>query len=517
MPTERKLSNAANGLVAVVDLGSNSFHLVVAQESLGHLQIVDRLRERVALAEGLDSDRRLSETFVERGIECLKRFGQRLRDMPPTCVRVVATNTLRQARNARAVQRRFQAALGHTIEVVSGREEARLIYLGVAHSNSAGARRKLVVDIGGGSTECILGEDFEPLEADSLQMGCVSWSRRFFARGKVTEDGWKRAEIAAGLELQGLGPRYQRLGWEACMGSSGTIVAVEEMLRLEGWSQGGITPRALHKLKQALLDTGDMNKLELAGLHEDRRSVLPGGVAILCAVFESLRIEHLNASQGAMREGVLLDLLGRIRHEDARDQTIRQFQRRYHVDLEHAGRVERTALGLWEKVCHDWSLEDEEVPRFLGWAAGLSEIGLSIAYSGHHKHGAYIVANADMPGFSREEQEIIAALIRFQRRKVLRANLELASDDQLPRLLHMIAIVRLAVLLNRSRSSRPLPNIEVRASKGRLALNVDARWLAAHPLTHVDLREEARAMADLDLRLVLSGKRRAKASVRRKK
>jgi exopolyphosphatase/guanosine-5'-triphosphate,3'-diphosphate pyrophosphatase len=497
-------------MVAVVDLGSNSFHLVVAQAPHGHPQIFDRLRERVALAEGLDSKNRLNERAIRRGIACLERFGQRLRDMPPAAVRAVATNTLRRARNARAVLKRFEAALGHSIEVVSGPEEARLIYLGVSQNHADTARRRLVVDIGGGSTELILGEGPTPLEVDSLQMGCVSWSTLYFPGGKITPSAWKRAKLAAAAELQGLSPRYGRLGWQASIGSSGTIVACEEISRLNGWTSGGLTPRALGKLERTLLEAGDAARLDLEGLQDDRRPVLAGGAAILCALFEALRIEHLAASAGAMREGVLTDLLGRIRHDDARDATIRRFQRRYHVDMEHAARVERTALGLWEKACASWELEDEEAARLLGWAAGLTEVGLSIAYSGHHKHGAYIVANAEMPGFSRQEQEQMAWLIRLHRRRVTGEVLdqlrELGGETR-KRLVRLASILRLAVLLNRGRSQRPLPPMELTAAARSLTLGLERRWLAAHPLTQVDLEEERAAQSALGVSFAVRARR----------
>jgi exopolyphosphatase/guanosine-5'-triphosphate,3'-diphosphate pyrophosphatase len=490
--------------VAAADLGSNSFHMIVAQLDHGQIRIIDRLRERVALAEGLDGEDRLDPQVQARALECLRRFGQRLAHMPSGAVRAVGTNALRRMQDPRAFLAPAEAALGHTIEVISGREEARLIYLGVTHAHADDARRKLVVDIGGGSTECILGDGLEPLEADSLQMGCVGWTRRFFADGAITRERMRRAQIAAGVELQSIARRYKRLGWETCIGSSGTIVACEEMIRLSGWSNGGITERGLRKLRKALLAAGRPEHLDLPALQADRAPVLAGGVAILSAVFKILDVDALHASPGALREGVLHDLLGRMRHQDVRDRTIRGFQMRYRIDLEQARRVERTALALLESVAGEWDLEDPAHERLLAWAARLHEIGLGISYSGYHRHGAYIAAHSDMPGFSRQDQQRLSTLILNHRRKPDRGSFAaLAPESQEP-LLKLCVLLRLAVRLHRSRRPRAPVRFQASARKRELRLEFPAGWLERHPLSRADLDDEAALAQGLGFDLVLA-------------
>lgn len=495
------MKRAAIDTVAAVDLGSNSFHMVVAQLHHEELRIIDRLRERTAIAEGLDESDRLKSKVAERALECLGRFGQRLSHMPADSVRVVGTNTLRRMRDSRAFLAKARQALGHRIEVISGREEARLIYLGVTHAHSDDSRRKLVVDIGGGSTECILGEGPEILESDSLQMGCVRWSMQYFPDGEITKERMQKAQIAAGLELQGIARRYRRLGWESAIGSSGTIVACEEMVRAAGWSIRGITDKSLRKLRKALVDAGHPSRLQLPALQPDRAPVLAGGVAVLSAIFKILDIDVLHASPGALREGVLHDLLGRMKHEDVREPTIRSFARRYHVDLEQAGRVERTALALLTQVAPTWELEGSAPARVLSWAARLHEIGLAISYSGYHRHGAYLLAHSDMSGFSREDQTQLAALVGNHRRRPDRAGFDDLPADLLEPSLRMTAILRLAARLHRSRSPRPLPKFDLFVRRSELRLEFERDWLDAHPLSRAELQEEAEQLLSLGFEL----------------
>jgi exopolyphosphatase/guanosine-5'-triphosphate,3'-diphosphate pyrophosphatase len=484
---------------AAVDLGSNSFHMVVARLVQDQLHILDRLRERVALAAGLDDRKRLSEEAQERSLACLARFGERLRGMPHGSVRAVGTSALRIARNSRSFLARASETLGHPIEVISGPEEARLIYLGVAHDLSDDVQRRLVVDIGGGSTECILGERFEALKTDSLHMGCVNYSQRFFAGGEIKEKSMERATIAARLELQSMERHYRALGWEDCVGSSGTILSVEQILRANQWSEKGITPKALRKLRRALVDKGHVAKLDFAGMQSDRAPVLPGGVAILEAVFDGLAIEAMSTSQGALREGVLYDLLGRIRHEDLRDRTIRRVGERYHVDMVQSGRVQRTAIALLAQVANEWGIPPEEGKQLLSWAARLHEVGVSLSHSGHNKHGAYIVANSDMPGFSREDQMTLAALIEGHRRKISMERFEALAPSMQKMALRLCAILRLAVLLNRSRGQHSTPVVRFTAKKNGYALEFPEGWLDGNPLTRADLEEEKARLASVGL------------------
>lgn len=476
--------------VAGVDLGSNSFHMIVARVDEGQLHLLDRMRERVRLASGLDADRRLTEDAAQRALACLERFGQRVRELPPGAVRAAGTNTLRQAKNSAEFLERAQKALGHPIEIISGREEARLIYLGVAQSVPDDDGRRLVVDIGGGSTECIIGEGFDTLSTESLYMGCVSYSQRFFPSGVVRKEDFRKAEISARLELQSIERRYRALGWQRSFGSSGTILAVADILRLNGWGQG-ITRKGLKKLKKELILAGNVSKLQLPGLDPERASVLPGGVAILGAIVKALRVESMEPATGALREGLLYDLLGRIRHEDVRDRTIRWLVKRYAVDDEQAVRVERTALAMLEQVAASWGLEDPEHRQYLSWAARLHELGLDVAHTGYHKHSAYIVENADMPGFSRNEQLLLSVIIHAHRRKFTREHLAKLAPDKLELAIRLAVVFRLAYALNRSRSTRPTPEFELAAKKNLAKLAFPKGWLDEHPLTRADLEEDA--------------------------
>lgn len=488
--------------LAGIDLGSNSFHMVVARVVQGQVHVVDRLRDRVQLATGLNARRELTPEAIQRALVCLERFGQRLRDLPHSNVRAVGTNTLRQAKNSRDFLERAEQALGHPIEIISGREEARLIYLGVAHDLSDSVGRRLVVDIGGGSTEVIIGERFEPRETDSLYMGCVNFSLRFFPDGKLRREDFRQAEIAARVELQPIARRYRTAGWDHAIGASGTIVAIEQILRANEWGDT-ITHRGLKRLKKALLAAETLEKVSLAGLPPDRVSVIPGGLAILQAVFEAFGIESMTAATGALREGLLYDLLGRFRHEDVRDQTIRRFELTYHVDTEQAARVERTARIFLEQVASTWELDGDLCRQYLSWAARLHEIGLSIAHNGYHKHGAYIIEHADMPGFSREDQLLLSLLVRYHRRKFTRDELRRLPQARFKTALRLSALLRLAVGLNRDRGGATLPRIDVHARGSSVELAFPSGYFDENPLTKADLDEEVTRFDQANLALSL--------------
>ena len=462
--TRPAAGRAAPETIAALDLGSNSFHLVVARVVGGIPQVVDRLRERVVLAAGLDKHDQLKPAAQDRALACLERFGQRLRTFEPDEVRAVGTNALRKAANAQAFLRRAQTALGHPVEIISGHEEARLIYLGVAHDVADDGGRRLVVDIGGGSTECIVGERFETHQVDSLFMGCVATTLAYFKDGELRKSAFEEARMAARLEIEPIERRYRALAWQQALGASGTILSIEEVLRENGWSRGGITAKGLERLRDALLRFRRVKDVRIKGLKDERAEVLPGGLAILTALFEGFGIQRMEVSQGALREGLLYDMLGRIRREDVREQTIALFVERYHVDAEHVAAVERTALALLEQVDRAWGLGGEDHRRLLVWAARLHEIGVTLSYTGYHKHGAYLVANSDMRGFSREDQQRLAALIRNHRRRITDEHLDSLSDDVRKATLRLVLLLRLAVRLNRARSARAtlLPRLTAR-------------------------------------------------------
>jgi exopolyphosphatase/guanosine-5'-triphosphate,3'-diphosphate pyrophosphatase len=479
--------------VAAVDLGSNSFHMIVARVDNGHVHVVDKLKEMVRLGGGLDHKGRLTPEAMERALACLERFGQRVRSLPHHSVRAIGTNTLRQARNADEFLPQAEEALGHSIEIVAGREEARLIYLGVAHSLASGDGRRLVVDIGGGSTELIIGEGFEPIERESLHMGCVSMTRRVFGDGRITRERWDQAVTAAMLEIQPIRRRYRALNWGESIGASGTILAVAKVLRENGWTRHGITPKGLASLRDLLIEQGGIDKLEVPGLGSDRVPVFVGGAAVLAGVFEGLAIEQMEVSDGALREGAIYDLIGRIRHQDVREHTVDRLQRRFDVDAEHGARVRATAWQLFDQVRVGWGLNGE-TRDLLGWAAALHEIGLSIAHSQYHKHGAYLLEYADLPGFSRSSQTALAALVRLHRRKANKGVLGEFRKGRRKTLLRLTVLLRLAVLFNRSRDDQAVLPVDLKPRDEGLTLRFAAGELDRQPLTRADLENEADAL-----------------------
>ncbi len=472
--------------LAAVDLGSNSFHLIVARLQQGQLHVVDRLRDPVRLAAGLDHKQRLQPEAHARAIACLQQFGERLRHLPRSHVRIVGTNALRKAQATGSFLREAQEALGHPIEIISGVEEARLVYLGVSHSLPDEGQR-LVVDIGGGSTEVIIGEGFEALHLESLYMGCVSFSEQYFPQGVISKEHWDAAELAARLELRPVKNRFLKMGWQSAAGASGTIRAIRTVLMANDWCKEGICRSGLDKLHKAILQVDHVSKLDLPGLQDERKAVFPGGVAILYALFETLNIETMRVSDGALREGLLYDAIGRIQHVDVRERTVNSLSERYHIDENHGRRVEETALELWEMVKKDWKLNKDEHPWMLRWAARLAEIGLVIAHSGYQKHGAYLLANSDLPGFSRREQSLLAALVRAHRRKFPVSVFE--SHGKAAQ--RLCVLLRLAILLHRSRTPLDVERIEAHAGGAEIELVFPKGWLQSHPMTAADLQREA--------------------------
>lgn len=499
---ESTSASGQSSMVAAVDLGSNSFHMVVARPVSGNINVMDRLREPVRLASGLDADNELTAEARQRALACLERFGQRLRDMPQGSVRAVGTNTLRKAHNSDEFLEAAAAALGHPIEVIAGVEEARLIYLGVSHTLPDEAGKRFVMDIGGGSTELIIGERFEPIYMESLYMGCVSLSQSCFADGVITAKAFQRALIAAGQELQPVEQIYRRLGWNSAVGSSGTIRTTRDVVRAMGWSDSGITLDSLKRLREAMIDAGHVNKLgSLQGLPAERATVFPGGVAILLATFEALRIERMQVSDGALREGLLYDLLGRIRHEDVRGRTIAALSERYHVDETQARRVTQSAKLILRQVASAWKLDSDNAENLLIWAAQLHEIGLAVAHSGYHKHGAYLLEFSDLPGFSRQEQRMLAVLVRVHRRKFASSVFKALPPVQRDMMLRLALVLRLAVLLHRSRLDDALPAFSIKAGNKSLALTFADGWLEQHPLTQADLAQEAEMLKASKIKL----------------
>jgi exopolyphosphatase/guanosine-5'-triphosphate,3'-diphosphate pyrophosphatase len=501
--------------IAAVDLGSNSFRLQVGRVVDGEVYPLDSVKETVRLASGLQPDKTLDQDSIARALEALSRFGERLRGFSAEGVRAVATNTLRVAKNAPAFLRQAEAALGFPIEVIAGREEARLIFLGAAHSLPAAAHKRLVVDIGGGSTEFVIGKRYEPQLLESLYMGCVSFSTRFFPGGQVEKRAFREAEIEAAAEIEQIVGHYRAHGWKEAVGSSGSAAAICELLEQNGFNPGGvtgITAAGLMRLKTQLLKAGNVDGLSLAGLRADRAPVLPGGLAIMMAVFDRFGLDRMTYADGALRLGVLYDLLGRFRHEDRRDSTIAEFQRRYQVDIAQAQRVETLAGTLLRQLMPTPSAEAEHDAQFLGWAARLHELGISVAHSAHHKHGAYILTYADMPGFSKTDQGRLAQLVLGHRGKLDKVAVLPGVDDNW----HLLLCLRLAVLFHRSRAEYTLPRLGVSETLEGYALEVQSGWLRDNPLTAAAIEDECALWARVGIPLTLRETRepRARAAVR---
>jgi len=480
----------SSGTLAAVDLGSNSFHMIVTRLADGNIQVVDRLREMVRLRAGLNKHRKLSQEAQQRALECLQRFAQRLENIPPQNIRIVGTNTLRSAKNASNFLARAQEILGNPIQVISGIEEARLIYLGVAHSLAENGMCRLVMDIGGGSTEIVIGKTFSPVLMESLPTGCVSMTQKFFNSGRIDRKHLNKANLAARLELEGIAHLFKHHGWDNAVGSSGTVRSIAKVVRAQGWSSGGITRRALKQLRKYLLDVGETDNIRLDGLGDDRRPVFVGGFAILEALFEILGLDEIDVSDGAVREGLIYDLAGKITHEDIREQTIRHLMDKYLVQPHHAHNVEATAQMIFEKVAHDWALQNDDDLSLLKWAARLHEIGLAIAHGDYHHHGAYLVKNSDLPGFSVQEQQFLALLIKTHRQKLMADAFTVLSDELVQPAIRLCIILRLAVILHRSHSDRALPDIKISAHEQTLEIVFPDDWLAGHALTCADLKKE---------------------------
>lgn len=485
-------------LIAAVDLGSNSFRLQVGRVIGNQIYPLDSLKEPVRLAAGLNAERALDDASQARALDALARFGERLRGFPGDAVRAVATNTLRVAKNVSSFLPRAEAALGMPIEVISGREEARLIYLGVAHSLPNPRSQQLVVDIGGGSTEFIVGRNFTPIHLESLYMGCVGFSLRYFPDGRVDKASMKAAELAARKEIQAIVHTYRKTGWDEAVGSSGTAKALVDLLEMNGLSAGGITADGLDRLCAMLLRAGDAGRLQLAGLRADRVPVLPGGLAIMSAVFKEFALEQMVFSEGALRLGVLYDLLGRYHHDDLREATVNLFMRRYEVDGEQASRVARTATRLLGQLLPE-TQGDPDNPDMLSltWAARLHEIGVSLAHASYHKHSAYILANADMPGFSRRDQVRLSRLVLAHRGKLERVVPELDQSRDWS----LIFALRMAALLHRARDDVAEPPVRAALVARGFQLKIDANWLAALPLTAAAIDEEIRQWAGIGIEL----------------
>ncbi len=495
-PSDQNSSGLQTGdVLAAVDLGSNSFHMVIARYEGERLQIIDKLRESIRLGAGLDDQHNITAEAQERAIKCLQRFGQRLRDFSASKVRVVGTNTLRRATNSQDFILKAQDALGHEIEIISGIEEARLIYSGVSYFAPHYAGKRVVMDIGGGSTEVIYGEDETPKLMESVSVGCVYLSQLYFADGKLNAKRMQKAITHAELEFEPIYLKYIQHNWEHVIGASGTARAAIGLVQDLGWSVNGMTNESLHKLKDALIEFKHVDNIVLPELSSDRASILPAGVAILVAFFKKFKVDVMRYADGALREGLLYDQWERLQNRDIRYLTINALKKQYSVDVEQARRVRATALKLHAQVADAWGLKDERYQRLLHWSSELYELGLSLSHSQYHKHTHYLVANADMAGFSRSGQSVLAHIVGHHRRRIPAIEeFPLGLDQQ--KQFYALVIFRIACLLHRSRLDEELPNIITSVSANKMTLKIPEQWLEQHALTLADLEQEQNYLAD---------------------
>ena len=476
--------------LAAVDLGSNSFHLQIARVVDGQLYPLDSLKETIRLGAGVTAEKTIDAKTAERALAALRLFAERLGGLPKDAVRVVGTNALRVAKNANEFVARAEAALGHPIEIIAGREEARLIYLGVSHYLPPFGQNRLVIDIGGGSTEFIIGHRLRPKLLDSLYMGCVSYSSQFFADGIIDKRRFKDAQLAARKEIEQIRVAFLKEGWKQAIGSSGTARALANIIAENFPGTHNITRVGLQWLRDRALRAGNFSSLDIPGLKADRIPVLAGGLAIMLTIFEELDIDEMMVADTALRDGVLHDLLGRTRHFDVRAATIEQFVKRYQVDRAQAERVERMAMHLFAQQETGSDAERRfDAEQRLMWGCRLHETGIAIAQAAFHKHSAYIIANADMPGFSKREQQTLAALVLAQRGKLANVVPEFARGASF---MAKVMCLRLSVLLSRSRRHLDPKFFSLDATTAtHFVFRINNAWLSEHDLTDYELQQES--------------------------
>ena len=491
-------NNRKTSHIAAIDLGSNSFHMIVARWDNGQLTLLDRLREPVRLGFGLQEDLSLSDEARDRALACLERFGECLRGYPSRSVRIVGTKTLRTVKDSSQFLVEAEKRLGHPVEIISGDEEARLIYLGVANDIAPDGENRIVMDIGGGSTEVIIGKGMQPRLKESLNMGCIAITKKFFMDGKVTEKLITKALIACLQEIEPVKDEFLQAGWQQVLGASGSIKAVAKVCEANGWSDGTITLDSLEKIMAIYLNHGKLDA-QIAGLSDDRQPVFLGGVIVLSALFDALELQQMIASEWALREGLLFDQKGRLENHDIRQASVDALAARFHVNMDKAKAVEKTALNLLNQVAQTWQLTADDASKLLGWAARLYQVGLDIAHNDYHKHSAYIVQNVDLAGCSRAEQIQLAALVLAHRKRFPTKSFPLDNTD----LVRLAILLRLAAIFHRGRIKAGMPAIVLSADKKRVNLHLPNDWLEQHPLTCADLETEQRYLGDIGYQLEL--------------
>lgn len=497
--------NSTPDYLAALDIGSNSFHFVLARQVGEHVQIMHSEKYRVRLAQGLLADNNLSQEAINRGISTLEHLAATTQNITPEKFKVVATFTLRQAKNSREFLKAAARVFPFGIEIISGHEEARLIYHGVAHHRISN-HQQLVIDIGGGSTECIIGKKHRIKTLDSLNIGCVSFKQQFFPTDKITEQGFVEAVRNAKHQIDSIVKRFKKVGWEHVIGTSGTIKAITSIVNCDNELARPFTLKDLKSLRKQMVKFGSVQDIVLPGLKENRREVLCSGIAILTALMESLEISSIEFCKYALREGVLFEQLENLDHNNIRVRTVDNFSERFNIDIQHANNVRKLAGDILNSIEHDWLLKQPIYKELLASALLLHEIGMDINTSGFHKHGQYILEQADLAGFNREQQKALAWLVGNQRKKIAKLDDEQWYLLDASKLLKLCFIIRLSVLLNQQRNTDNSFLLEITSTKNALSLTLEKGWLLERPIIDTELFYERQLMDKFDYKLVIKHK-----------
>ncbi|MCG9790805.1 guanosine-5'-triphosphate,3'-diphosphate diphosphatase [Vibrio mediterranei] len=480
-------------LYAAIDLGSNSFHMLVVRHIDGSVQTMAKIKRKVRLAAGLDAELALSQEAMQRGWECLSLFAERLQDIPKENIRIVGTATLRTATNVDVFLEKANDILGYPIQVICGEEEAATIYKGVAHT-SGGTGRRLVVDIGGASTELIIGEGFEPKALTSLKMGCVTWLEHYFKDRQLNKANFERAIEGAKQALAPILDNYQRIGWDVCVGASGTVQALQEIMLAQGMDEV-ITHAKLKRLQKQAMQADHLEELDIDGLTLERALVFPSGLSILIAIFELLNIDSMTLAGGALREGMVYDMVEELQQDDTRARTINSVQSRCQLDVEYGEQVATTALQLLKDCGGDTWLEEPQAPALLECASKLHEIGLTLDFKKAGEHSAYLLTNLDLPGFTRAQKHLLAEVVRRYKDQLSPLPAQHALSNKSAE--RVLRLLRLAVIITHRRKRELQPNISVACKDNRLTLSIDKLWLEQNPLSAAELEIESNRQSDM--------------------
>jgi len=502
------LADLDKSLYAAIDLGSNSFHLIVIRKTEQQTQVIDSHKEMIRLRAGLDKDGFLTEKAFNSGIECLEKFGQLLKNIPASQVRSVGTNTLRNAKNSREFLEKAQQVLGHDIDIISGEEEARMIFLGVSHGLPNNDKQHLIIDIGGGSTEFIIGQNFKHKHLTSTEMGCVSISQRFFKDNAVTNQAITKATNYCRRILKPHSFSLTYKGWDDAIGASGSIKAIGSILKANEFTDGKITLDGMLKIKEHLIKAGSVESAieqGLKGLKEERLPVFIGGLVVLMAAFQELKITDMLVSENALREGLIYDTLGRLDQQDVREASVSALQNWLKVDEQQSERINITAQKLLNEYKKTENLRDKHLSysKLLSWASKLHEGGISLSYKRYRQHSAYIIQHAELAGFSQQEQLILAKIVQSHQGKFNQSAFEDFNTIQQRKLTLLTFILRIAVLLHRGRKKKEI-EVQLVADKNKVTLYFDQEWLDSHPLTSEDLEAEAKQFKKLGFELVFT-------------